>query len=164
MHRGREISVLSTLFLMAKMPNLEDVSFKHVEPTTFGKFCEAMRAAVIDSIETCRLPSSVTTATIAMKPEPSFYSQVLPNKLSPDGLGPSISSAMHDFVNNLTNIEYSGQIGSSFFWPRSSSSWLSPLSSSLSSSPSSSDSPPPFWQSMQELTVQFEMSSPSGEW
>lgn len=147
--RFRQLSAVSALHLAAKMPNLEEITFEHEEPSPFQTLCDQMRTDLVDTISSFRLPGCAKTAVVTMQNGPYCYKQVLPNTLGPGGLGRSIGSAIHHFSDNLTTLDYTGQVDASFFWPYSDSS---------------SDPPRPFWQSMQSLTIHFDASTPSGEW
>ncbi len=147
-HAGnRKFHPGSYLALITKAPARERMTWTYYEPDIFLALRRQMRDELVQNLKAIRLSPSTRELTVDFNTLDWAHGERSPNLVFPQQHDP-LCAALHQlFGNKLEKLAYAGQVDPSFFWPYP------------------EDGPrEPFWSSLSELTVTFDMRSPSGRW
>lgn len=148
LHAGtRRFHPGSYLALITRAPACEWLVWNYYEPIVYPALRRKMRDELVQNLKAIRLSPSVRRLTVDFYSHGCVHSERLPNLVFPHQQDP-LCAAIHQLVGNkLEGLTYLGQVDPSFFWPYP------------------EDGPrEPFWSSLNQLTVEFDMRSPSGRW
>jgi hypothetical protein len=156
-HIGRQISPQAVVEIATKLPNLVSLHLDVREP---GERYPAMRRAhrdtFIRALESIRLPERLQRVFVRMSLISPLNQTCHPTNLVPTGANRDpLGRALRQVTvrhQRLKHLHIKGTIDPAFLWPGT----LGP-SSSL-------NVVKPFWQHLESLSVNFNLTTPSGQW
>jgi hypothetical protein len=158
---ARQFHPSSSLALLTAAGSVTNhLSWQYAEPGVYAPLRRQMRDELVHTLQTFRLPSSVRRFTVDFESYPYEHAQRLPDLVSPRAHDP-LCAALHRVVGDGEGLEalaYTGQVDPSLFWP------YSYAAADGGGGGGGGEPPEPFWGSLAELTVDFDMRSPSGRW
>lgn len=151
----------SSLALLLTASVTNHLSWRYTEPGVYAPLRRRMRDELVHTLrQTFRLPREVRRFTVDLESHPYQHAQRLPDLVSPRSHDP-LCAALHRVVRDaegLEALEYTGQVDPSFFGA------CSYAAAAQGGGGGGGEVPEPFWGSLAELSVDFDMRSPSGRW
>jgi hypothetical protein len=151
----------SLALLTAAASATSHLSWQYAEPGVYAPLRRRMRDELAHTLQTFRLPRSARRFTVDLESHPYQHAQRLPDLVSPRTHDP-LCAALHRVVGDgdgLEALSYTGQVDPSFFWP-----YFDSAAADGGGGVGVGEPPEPFWCSLVELSVDFDMRSPSGRW
>ncbi|KAK0726362.1 hypothetical protein B0T21DRAFT_413694 [Apiosordaria backusii] len=142
----------TTIFsLMEKAPGQEKVQWNYEPPALYLALRRQLRNAAIESLKKVKLSPAVrkiSFSSMELLDKTYPHDQRLPNLIYPHKQDP-LCSALHRLVDdhNICELWMEGQVEPSLFWPYP-----------------ETETPAPFWQSMETFHVGCALEAPNGRW
>ncbi|KAI1091982.1 hypothetical protein F5B19DRAFT_456383 [Rostrohypoxylon terebratum] len=137
----------SIIALTAKFPSLPRISWNYTEPGPFVLLRKQLRNNFVSSLETFKFAPETKRLSLGISPPFYYHHQRLPNLIGSLPNDP-LCAALHNVISrsSLEKLSYNGPIDPSFFWPtKSEDSHLT-------------------WPRITDMTIEFDLASPSGKW
>lgn len=145
-HRGRQVTPDALGDLVEKLPGIDRLSLVLREPVYFQDYRRRWRQDWAAVLGLNGFAPAATTIAITVVAPTYTYKAPVP-RLHPEMGTDPLLSAVRALGEGRTVLRYAGLLDASFFWPFA-----------------ASEKPAPFWQAMEEMDLQLEMTTPTGGW